>query len=158
MKKKEKFRTVRGYEIEKRKKRLPSHSMEDYIEMIYRNLRANNTVKASVLAKQLNVSISSTTKMMQKLASYGLVDYEKYRNITLTEEGKKIGFFLLNRHNIVLEFLINLGIEDKVLTSTEMIEHGIDLNILNHLDLFNSFFNENPNIKKEFNKFKKKHQ
>ncbi|SET73711.1 iron (metal) dependent repressor, DtxR family [Natronincola peptidivorans] len=154
MSSKEKYRTVRGYELLKRDEKLLTHSMEDYLEMIYRNILQDGYVRMNVLAQQLNVQVSSATKMVQKLTKLGLLDYEKYGIIHLTDKGKEVGSFLYHRHNIILGFLKLLGVEDRILTNTEMMEHGINVNVLKYIDLMNKFFDSHPDIKEEFETFK----
>ncbi|SNS03873.1 iron (metal) dependent repressor, DtxR family [Anaerovirgula multivorans] len=157
MNNKEKYHTVRGYELQKRGQKLLTHSMEDYLEMIYRTSMKEGYVRMNVLAQQLNVQVSSATKMVQKLASVGLVDYKKYGIVHLTDKGKEIGAFLYNRHNIVLEFLKLLGVEEKILTNTEMIEHGINIHVLKYIDLLNQFFKSHPDIEEKFKEYKINH-
>src|SRR5690554_6397357 len=117
MKNREKYRTVRGYELQKRDKKLLTNSMEDNIEMIYRHAIKDGYIRMNELAQHLNVQVSSATKMVQKLASLGLVDYKKYGILHLTDQGKEIGNFLFKRHNTFLKFLGLLGVEEKILTS-----------------------------------------
>lgn len=157
MSNREKYRTVRGYELQKRDNNLLTHSMEDYLEMIYRNAMKDGYVRMNELANQLNVQVSSATKMVQKLANLGLVDYKRYGIIHLTDEGKKIGNYLFKRHNIILKFLKLLGVEDKVLSSTEMIEHGINIEVLEHIDLLNQFFDSDSAIRDKYQQFKEKY-
>ena len=140
MKKKDEFYTVRGYEMINAEKKLLTSSMEDYLEMIYRISKRDGYVRMNQLAKKLNVRPSSATKIIQKLSSLGMVDYEKYGVIQLTEEGKKLGRFLLKRHNIIEEFLKQLGIEETLLKETEMIEHHISFNTLQSIHILNDFY------------------
>ena len=155
MNNKEKYHTVRGYELLKRDKNILSHSMEDYLEMIYRNALKDGYIRMNALAQQLNVQVSSATKMVQRLSKLGFLNYKKYGSIYLTGKGKEVGNFLYHRHNTVLEFLKTLGIQEGILTSTELMEHGISANVVNHMDLLNRFINENIDIKKRFEDFKK---
>ncbi|MFW6030128.1 MAG: MarR family transcriptional regulator, partial [Halanaerobiales bacterium] len=66
-----------------------TESMEDYLEMIYRIDQEKGYIRAVDLADALNLQAPSVTKMIQKLDETGFVNYEKYRNISLTERGKK---------------------------------------------------------------------
>lgn len=157
MNNREKFRTVRGYELQKRNQKQLTHSMEDYLEMIYRNSVKEGYVRMNVLAQQLNVQVSSATKMVQKLAELELVDYKKYGIVHLTDKGKEMGNFLYNRHNIVLNFLELLGVEEKILTNTEMIEHGISIHVLKYIDLLNRFLKSHPEIEEKFKEYKDSH-
>ncbi|SDK19590.1 iron dependent repressor, metal binding and dimerization domain protein [Natronincola ferrireducens] len=154
MKNGEKYRTVRGYELLKREKKQLSHSMEDYLEMIYRHAMKDGYVRMNVLAQNLNVQVSSATKMVQKLTELGFLDYKKYGIIHLTDKGKELGCSLFHRHNIVSQFLKILGVQEKILTNTETIEHGINFNVLKYIDALNNFFIANPDIKERFKEYK----
>ena len=157
MNNREKYRTVRGYELQKRNQKLLTHSMEDYLEMIYRNSIKEGYVRMNVLAQQLNVQVSSATKMVQKLAAAGFVNYKKYGIIHLTDQGKEMGNFLYSRHNIILNFLKLLGVEEKILTNTEMMEHSVNIHVLKYIDLLNHFFKHHPEIKEKFEEYKNNH-
>ncbi|NLV76769.1 MAG: DtxR family transcriptional regulator [Tissierellia bacterium] len=129
-------------------------SMEDYLEMIYRICKDDGYVRMNQLAKNLNVRTSSATKIVQKLKDLGMVYYQRYGIIQLTEEGIRVGKFLLNRHNIIEEFLKNIGTEDTRLKDTEMIEHGLSLSTLRNIFILNKFLLENPEIMAAFKKYR----
>ncbi|HSH36768.1 metal-dependent transcriptional regulator [Schnuerera sp.] len=155
MKRQYEFYTVRGYKMMNAEKKLLTSSMEDYLEMIYRICKKEDYVRMSHLAKKLNVRPSSATKIVQKLRDLGIVDYQKYGIIQLTDKGERLGKFLLKRHNIIEEFLKNIGTEDTRLKDTEMIEHGVSFNTLKNIDLLNKFLLDNPNIIQQFEEFKR---
>ncbi|HHV98759.1 MAG TPA: DtxR family transcriptional regulator [Clostridiaceae bacterium] len=150
------FYTVRGYQLLKKNKKMLTSSMEDYLEMIYRNSLEEGYMRISTLSELLNVRPSSATKMVQRLAAIGLVDYKRYGIIFLTESGKEIGKFLLNRHNIVEKFLKTIGIAENLLKETELIEHNVSVNTLQNIYLLNKFFDANPDIISKFEDFKEK--
>ncbi|HBM75724.1 MAG TPA: DtxR family transcriptional regulator, partial [Clostridiaceae bacterium] len=52
-------------------KRVLTSSMEDYLEMIYRNSLEAGSMRINTLSELLNVRPSSTTKMVQKLTKAG---------------------------------------------------------------------------------------
>lgn len=156
LKKEREFYTVRGYQILDIEKKLLTSSMEDYLEMIYRICIEEGYVRMNQLAEKLNVRTSSTTKIVQKLRGLGLVDYQPYGLIKLTEEGKKLGSFLLKRHEIIEEFLKNLGIEKTLIRDTEMIEHDVSITTLQSIFIMNQFLSENPDVVKRFEDFKEK--
>jgi len=148
------FHTVRGYQLLNQENKLLTPGMEDYLEMIYRNIQTEGYMRINILSRLLNVKPSSATKMVQKLAALGLVDYRKYGIIFLTEKGKKYGNFLLERHKVVERFLKNIGITENLLTETELIEHNLSINTMQNLDLLNKFLEKNPNVLEEFRKYK----
>lgn len=140
------FWTVRGYELKRHNKANLTPALEDYLEMIYRNTLVESYIRINTLAKLLNVRDSSASKMVKKLWELGLVDYEKYGIVTLTEEGKKEGEILLNRHNIIEQFLYFIGCEDNTLLQTEMIEHYISTSTIENIEILYNFFYDNRDI------------
>lgn len=149
------FHTVRGYQLLEQEKKMLTPAMEDYLEMIYRRSLEESYLRVNTLAELLNVRAPSVTKMVQKLTHLGLLDYKKYGIILLTEKGKQIGEFLLNRHNIIETFLKSIGISENVLIETELIEHNISIRTLQTLDMFNKFLLAKPDFIKQFEQFKK---
>lgn len=130
-------------------------SMEDYLEMIYRLSEKTGFTRIHDLAEALNVQPPSATKMVQKLSEMKLINYEKYGIIILTEEGKDLGKFLLNRHNTIEGFLRILGVSDNVLEETEKIEHTISNKTLKYFEEFIEFIQENPEVISKLDTFKK---
>lgn len=152
---KNKFHTVRGYELQNSQKKI-TPAMEDYIEMIYRHCLTENFIKGKQLAALLNVKSSSITKMIQKLDSLGLVNYEKYGLITLTIKGEKLGSYLLKRHKTIENFLILIGCKNNILIQTELIEHIVDNNTVKALEILSDFFLNNKYILNMYDVFKDK--
>jgi DtxR family transcriptional regulator, Mn-dependent transcriptional regulator len=148
------FHTVRGYQLLEQNKGLLTSAMEDYLEMIFRNTLEEGYLRMNNLAQLLNVKASSASKMVQKLGELGLLKYEKYGVVILTETGKEIGRDLLNRHSIIEKFLKTIGISENLLVETELIEHNISLNTLNNIKILNDFFEKKPEILNEYEKFK----
>jgi Mn-dependent DtxR family transcriptional regulator len=72
--------------------------------------------------------------------------------VGLTEKGKEMGKFLLDRHFTVEEFLKNLGVKERLLEQTELIEHNISIETLEKMRKFNRFLKENPEIKEKYQK------
>lgn len=150
-----KFHTVRGYEILKKDKNLLTNSMEDYLEMIYRNSLECGYTRINEISKSLNIRPSSATKMVQKLSEIGFVNYEKYGIIKLTKKGEDMGSFLLKRHSIIENFLKNIGVKKDILVNIELIEHSVTKEALEKIDLLNRFLKENDDIKEKLQNFTK---
>lgn len=148
------FHTVKGYEMIKSTSTSLTSSMEDYLEMIYRCYLKDKYVRVNKVAQMLNVRDSSVSKMMKKLGAMSLIKYEKYELITLTEKGKVLGEYLLERHNIIEEFLNNLGGSKEILKETELIEHVISRNTVGCLKSLNEFLKCNPEVLKKYNMYK----
>lgn len=100
--------------------------MEDYVEMIYRKTVDNNKITIKELAECLNVKPSSVSKMANRLKLLNFINFEKYGQIQLTDDGKYLGRYLLYRHNVLNEFFIKLNKENYKLEQVEKIEHFID--------------------------------
>lgn len=151
------FFTARGYEQKSYDEKLLTASMEDYLEMIYRyTLSGEEFIRVNKLADLLNVRDSSVSKMMQKLGALGLINYEKYGLVTLTDLGLQIGAFLLQRHLTIEKFLKLLTSSSDVLVETELIEHIISTSTVENLQLLVNFIEENPDIEVRFKDFQDK--
>ena len=100
MKEKSEFYTLTGYKLKNHY--LLTEAMEDYLEMIYRN---GNTITVKNLSNLLNVRPSSVSKMATKLRNLGYVSFKTYGDISLTDNGIKIGKYLLWRHSILENLL-----------------------------------------------------
>ena len=144
------FRTARGYQLLLQEKKTLTPSMEDYMEMIYRNCLREGFTRVNILAESLNVQAPSVSRMIQKLTELELLDFEKYGVIRLTESGRELGEFLYNRHQTIEEFLTLLGVTESLLTETEMIEHNVSLATLNRIAQLNRFFKAHPEIHTQF--------
>ncbi len=138
------FYTFRGYSLQDaRRKNSLSASMEDYLEMIYRLSEEDSYTRVLELANALHVQPPSASRMLQRLAEEGLVEYEKYSIIRLTEQGHTIGAYLLHRHNVLEQFLALLGVPD-VLEDAERIEHNISAAAMSGIAGLLSFFSSHP--------------
>lgn len=131
-------------------------SMEDYLEMIYRLTLSQDFARVNELAEALNVQPPSCTKMVQKLSEANLISYEKYGVLKLTEEGQLLGKALLERHNIIENFLKLIGVkEENILSEAEKIEHTLSSETLHCLNDLVGFLSNNTSILEDFYDFKK---
>ena len=134
MRTKSQFFTLQGYRI---KNNVPlTEAMEDYLEMIYRNLQNHKNLSVTELAIQLNVKPSSVSKMLTRLKNAQFISYQKYGMISLTSLGQQIGYYLLYRHNLLTSFFQILNKNDYDLEQVEKIEHFIDDKTLKHIEQF----------------------
>lgn len=90
-----------------------SKSHEDYLEAILILNDNNNVVHSVEIARFLSVSKPAVHKAMDELIELGLIKKEKYGGVILTDEGKDIAQFVLNKHNEIKTFLIKLGVDEK---------------------------------------------
>lgn len=150
------FHTVRGYQLLEINKNKLTPAMEDYLEMIYRYSRQEGYIRINDLARLLNVRAASASRMVQRLGELGLLIYKKYGIIMLSDYGKKIGEYLLERHNIIEDFLRILSCDDDLLKQTELIEHNMNSSTVYKIETLTSFFRENEEILKSFHLYQKK--
>lgn len=105
---------------------MPTPSMEDYLERIYKLIDEKGYARVSDIAEGLEVHPSSVTKMIQKLDKDEYLIYEKYRGLVLTNKGKKVGKRLVDRHQLLEEFLELIGVDDSnIYKDVEGIEHHL---------------------------------
>ena len=120
----EKYYTLTGYK--RKNKLIITEAMEDYIEMIYRNTKEKSEITVKELSNLLNVRPSSVSKMATKLLELNIINFKKYGHISLTEKGKKLGRFYLDRHNTLTSFFKKLNKDKFRLEQVEKIEHFVD--------------------------------
>jgi DtxR family Mn-dependent transcriptional regulator len=147
------FRTVRGYQIKQQETKAITASMEDYLEMIYRLTQEKGYTRIGDLATALNVQPPSASKMVQKLAEMGYLQFEKYGVIELNKKGREHGRYLLKRHETLERFLGIIGVKDQLLEETEKIEHYISPETIGRIMLLVEFMEDNPEWLQTFNDF-----
>lgn len=153
---KKEFRTVRGYELLRQEDKALTPSMEDYLEMTCRLSRGKSYSRVGDLAEALNVQPPSASRMMQRLAKMGYVNYKKYGAIELTDKGKMLGEYLLKRHGTIEQFLSLIGVTEGLLEQTEKIEHNISEGTLERIRILVAFMKEHRQWKDDFNDYVKK--
>lgn len=126
------FRTQKGYDLNSEHDL--TLAMEDYLEMICRNLNDDNYIRVSTLANLLNVQASSASKMVSNLKKLGLVDYEKYGVIKPTERGNEYGSYFLYRHKVLNEFFCYLNGTESELKQVEQIEHYLTYSTVKNIE------------------------
>ncbi|MFP4485099.1 MAG: metal-dependent transcriptional regulator [Spirochaetaceae bacterium] len=119
-----------------------TESEETYLEAIYRIQITNSFVRAKDIAQALNVKPASVTEKMRGLARKGLVHYQPYSVVTLTEEGVRNGRQLLLRHRATEDFLHGVLGVDPVEASAiaNRIEHALPPHVLCRLVQFNEHY------------------
>lgn len=131
-----------------------SSGIEDYIEAIYIADINKTQLKGAQLARKLNISRASVSEALARLVKLGLVKYESYGNIKLTELGKKEAIKVYHKHSILKEFfsqILSVKEEDAEEFGCK-IEHVISQNILQKIRQFTLYCNRHPEIVTEFNK------
>ncbi len=115
-----------------------SASLEDYLETFLSLEDEEKHIKMSEVALEIGVSKASVHKAIQVLKERGLVEQEKYRQLEITEEGRKIAIGVRKRHNIIKRFLsdvLKVGDEVADRDACEM-EHAVSQETLDKLEMF----------------------
>ena len=125
-----------------------TENTEDYLELIAELLNIKGEARIVDIANRLDIAQATANKTIQRLQSQGFVKREPYRSIFLTVKGQKIASKSKKRHNTVLEFLLNLGLDVKTASAdSEGIEHHVSEKTLKKMDRFNKL-KKNKNIGK----------
>jgi Mn-dependent DtxR family transcriptional regulator len=125
--------------------------VEDYLEVVYDLIQTKGYARAVDIAERLDVKTPSVTNMIQKLNGMGLVVYERYRGLTLTNEGRKMAHYAQRKHALIAEFLSILGIKEKTARlDADGIEHHVHKDTVNRIEHFIKFVNDQPSWFKSF--------
>ena len=101
-------------------------SQEDYLERILQISQKKETVHAIDIAKEMSFSKPSVSVAMNKLKESGLIQINDKGEISLTEEGLGIATKTLEKHVILTNLLIQLGVsEDTAKEDACRMEHDI---------------------------------
>ena len=125
--------------------------VEDYLEVVYELIQRKGYARPSDIAEHLDVKLPSVTNMLQKLDGMGLIMYERYRGLTLTEKGQAMARFSQEKHMTITKFLQILGVTEKIAKSdAEGLEHHLHKETLRCIERFVSFVNDHPSWFKTF--------
>jgi DtxR family transcriptional regulator, manganese transport regulator len=99
---------------------------EDYVELIADLIEQSGEARVVDLAERLGVTNATVNNTIQRLQRDGLVVSKPYRAIFLTERGQALAQASRERHRIVREFLIALGVDAETADAdAEGIEHHV---------------------------------
>jgi len=123
-----------------------SASLEDYLEAIFHIESDKHAARAKDIVERLGVHNSSVTQALRSLSDKGLVNYAPYDLITLTDEGRTAAADVVDRHQSLRTFLIEvLGLDT---TQAEKdackLEHAISHEVLDRLRLLMEYRDNHP--------------
>ena len=87
-------------------------SAEDYLEMILVLKKKKGTVHSIDIAREMNFSKPSVSIAMKKLREDNLIEINENREIDLTPAGREIAERIYERHVVISEILMQLGVEE----------------------------------------------
>lgn len=101
-------------------------SGEMYLEAILVLAKKSGYVRSIDVSEYLGYSKPSVSRAMGILREGGYILVEKDGAITLTDSGKKLAETIYERHTVLSELLIRLGVDEKTATDDACrIEHVI---------------------------------
>ena len=117
---------ISAAKFERIRKAHQSEVMEDYVEMIADLIDEIGEARAVDLAARFGVTSPTVNATIQRLQRERLVETRPYRSIFLTDEGAKLAQSCKERHRIVRDFLVMMGLpEDIADADAEGMEHHI---------------------------------
>lgn len=110
---------------------------EDYTELIADLILEKGEARVCDLAQQLGVSHVTAVRTLQRLQRDGYVETTPHKPVFLTPKGKRLATFAKKRHDILLKFLIKIGVPEEVATiDAEGIEHHVSKETLKILQTY----------------------
>ena len=99
---------------------------QDYAETIADLIHTSGEARAIDIARRMGVSHVTVAKIIARMQREGLVTTQPYRSIFLTPNGRKVAEQARRRHDLVLEFLVAIGVKPAIAAiDAEGIEHHV---------------------------------
>ena len=101
-------------------------SAEDYLEAILSLRERRGTVRSIDIANELHFSKPSVSVAMKKLRESGYVEMDSDGLITLLPPGEEVARRIYERHRLLTEFFIRLGVSAEVAAADACkVEHDL---------------------------------
>jgi DtxR family Mn-dependent transcriptional regulator len=123
-----------------------SFTEENYLKIIYHLHHKNQNVLTNSIAEALETKPSTVSDMLKKLSSKKLVNYEKYKGVTLTQDGQMAALWVIRKHRLWEVFLVEKlkFAWDEVHEVAEQLEHIKSKSLIDKLDQFLGFPKKDP--------------
>jgi DtxR family transcriptional regulator, manganese transport regulator len=100
--------------------------IDDYVELISDLIHEVGEARQVDMAARLGVSQPTVAKMLKRLAGVGLIEQIPWRGVFLTPEGEKLAQETRERHQVVENFLLAIGVsQDTARRDAEGMEHHV---------------------------------
>ncbi len=101
-------------------------SAEDYLEAILSLRMQQGHVRSIDIANELNFSKPSVSVAMKKLRENGYIKMDADGSITLLPEGEEIAQRIYERHSLLTDFFVRLGVDMEVASADACkVEHDL---------------------------------
>ena len=103
-----------------------SELAEDYVELIEDLINKEGEARIVDIANHLGISKATANQAISRLVKKGFLKSKPYRAIYLTKKGKNTALHARQRHKIVYDFLLAIGIDRETAElDSEGIEHHV---------------------------------
>ncbi len=110
-------------------------SAEDYTELIADLIESKGEARTCEVARHLGISHVTALKTLQRLEKEGYLTTARHKPIYLTAKGKKLAADSKKRHEILLQFLLSIGVsEETARIDAEGMEHHISSQTLKAIE------------------------
>ncbi|MEM9297603.1 MAG: metal-dependent transcriptional regulator [Bacteroidota bacterium] len=116
-----------------------SFAEENYLKAIYHLAeQSGQSVSTNAIADELNTKAASVTDMIKRLSSKGVLSYQKYKGVYVSEAGKIAALQVIRKHRLWETFLVaKLKFNwDEVHEVAEQLEHIKSPLLIKRLDEF----------------------
>lgn len=129
---------------------LGSPAVEDYLEQIHNLIGTKGYARVVDIAANLGIAQASVTNMIQRMDTEGLVIYERYRGVVLTEKGSQVGSEIARRHEVLTRLLSSFGLDPQTVhDDVEGMEHHISKATLEVLTLLMEELEANADLRRK---------
>ncbi|MGI6240105.1 MAG: metal-dependent transcriptional regulator [Christensenellales bacterium] len=90
-----------------------SEAMENYLETIYILSRKQPDVHAADICAYLEYSRPTVSVVVRQLRDQGYLEINDANHITLTAQGREVAERMYERHNLLAEMLISIGVDER---------------------------------------------
>ena len=110
---------------------------EDYLMRIYvLSGEGCEPVRIKELSEDLSVSPSSASRMATAMSARGLVNFRRYGYITLTEDGRELGEYLVRRRDVLIRFITALRGDGDAEAEADAAEHCLFRDTVRAMEVF----------------------
>lgn len=110
---------------------------QDYLKVIWSAIEwGEPPITTKALAERFATSQANVSGTMRRLQAQGLVTYEPYKPVVLTELGQRLALGMVRRHRLIETFLaevLGYGWEE-VHDDAELLEHAASARFLTRID------------------------
>lgn len=86
---------------------MPTASIEEYLECIFKLQERSKVVKSNQIATALRISPPSVAEMIKKMEEMGLVSRDVKKSLKLTRLGEEKALSLIRKHRLAERFLVD---------------------------------------------------